>query len=54
MACGREYWKLPAKNIGTIIGPPGMSERRLNLAQSFTLSEAVWTPIIGGASSFGH
>src|SRR6202045_1095848 len=49
MACGQGVLEVAANPYVTILGPPGSSERRLNLAQSFNAVGAVVTPIIGRA-----
>jgi len=49
MACGQGVLEVAANPYVTILGPPGSSERRLNLAQSFNSVGAVITPIMGAA-----
>jgi FHS family L-fucose permease-like MFS transporter len=49
MACGQGVLEVAANPYVTILGPPGSSERRLNLAQSFNSVGAVVTPIVGAA-----
>jgi FHS family L-fucose permease-like MFS transporter len=49
MACGQGVLEVAANPYVTILGPPGSSERRLNLAQSFNSVGAVVTPVIGAA-----
>src|SRR6202521_2116562 len=49
MACGQGVLEVAANPYVTILGPPGSSERRLNLAQSFNSVGAWVTPFIGRA-----
>lgn len=49
MACGQAVLEVAANPYVTLLGPPGSSERRLNLAQSFNSVGAVLTPFIGAA-----
>jgi FHS family L-fucose permease-like MFS transporter len=49
MACGQAVLEVAANPYVTLLGPPGSSERRLNLAQSFNSVGAVVTPFIGAA-----
>ena len=47
MACGQSFLEVSANPYVTFLGPPGTSEQRLNLAQSFNAVGAVVTPILG-------
>ena len=49
MACGQSFLEVGANPYVIILGPPGSSERRLNLAQSFNSVGAALTPGIGAA-----
>jgi MFS transporter, FHS family, L-fucose permease len=47
MACGQSFLEVSANPYVTFLGPPGTSEQRLNVAQSFNAVGAVVTPILG-------
>jgi FHS family L-fucose permease-like MFS transporter len=49
MACGQSFLEVAANPYVTRLGPPGSSERRLNLAQSFNSVGAFVTPFVGAA-----
>ena len=49
MACGQSFLEVSSNPYVTFLGPPGTSEQRLNLAQSFNAVGAVVTPIFGSA-----
>ncbi|QNI30812.1 L-fucose:H+ symporter permease [Alloacidobacterium dinghuense] len=49
MACGQSFLEVSANPYVTFLGPPGTSEQRLNVAQSFNAVGAVVTPIFGSA-----
>jgi MFS transporter, FHS family, L-fucose permease len=47
MACGQSVLEVAANPYVTTLGPPGSSEQRLNLAQSFNAAGAVLVALLG-------